>query len=87
LNDPPYRVVTKRLVVRCWEPRDAPPLVPRKLDLAEEARLRRRLPAEEGGEPRDAIVFTLFRVEFAPTPASSAEFDVYDALGARVWPL
>jgi RimJ/RimL family protein N-acetyltransferase len=61
--------------------------VPRKLDFAEEARLRRRLPAEEGGEPRDAIVFTLFRDEFAPTPASSAEFDAYDALGARVWPL
>src|SRR6185312_8278175 len=24
LNDPPYRIVTDRLVVRCWEPRDAP---------------------------------------------------------------
>jgi RimJ/RimL family protein N-acetyltransferase len=24
--DPPYRVTTKRLVVRCWEPRDAPKL-------------------------------------------------------------
>jgi RimJ/RimL family protein N-acetyltransferase len=22
--DPPYRVVTERLVIRCWEPRDAP---------------------------------------------------------------
>jgi RimJ/RimL family protein N-acetyltransferase len=22
--DPPYRIVTERLVVRCWEPRDAP---------------------------------------------------------------
>ena len=24
MNDPPYRIVTERLVVRCWEPRDAP---------------------------------------------------------------
>ena len=24
MTDPPYRIVTDRLVVRCWEPRDAP---------------------------------------------------------------
>ena len=24
MNDPPYRIVTERLIVRCWEPRDAP---------------------------------------------------------------
>jgi RimJ/RimL family protein N-acetyltransferase len=24
MTDPPYRIVTERLVVRCWEPRDAP---------------------------------------------------------------
>ena len=24
MNDPPYRIHTERLVVRCWEPRDAP---------------------------------------------------------------
>jgi RimJ/RimL family protein N-acetyltransferase len=24
VTDPPYRLVTERLVVRCWEPRDAP---------------------------------------------------------------
>jgi RimJ/RimL family protein N-acetyltransferase len=24
MNDPPYRIVTERLVLRCWEPRDAP---------------------------------------------------------------
>jgi RimJ/RimL family protein N-acetyltransferase len=26
LNTPPYRIVTDRLVLRCWEPRDAPVL-------------------------------------------------------------
>ena len=70
------------------EPANEPSIaVPRKLGFIEEARLRRRLPADEGGEPRDAVIFTLFRDEFAATPASSAEFDAFDALGARVWPL
>ena len=61
--------------------------VPRKLGFPEEARLRRRLPADKGEEPRDAVIFTLFRDELAATPTSSAEFDAFDALGARVWPL
>jgi RimJ/RimL family protein N-acetyltransferase len=26
MTDPPYRIVTERTVVRCWEPRDAPGL-------------------------------------------------------------
>jgi RimJ/RimL family protein N-acetyltransferase len=26
VTDPPYRIVTERTVVRCWEPRDAPAL-------------------------------------------------------------
>jgi RimJ/RimL family protein N-acetyltransferase len=26
MTDPPYRIVTERTVVRCWEPRDAPAL-------------------------------------------------------------
>jgi RimJ/RimL family protein N-acetyltransferase len=70
------------------EPANEPSMgVPRKLDFAEEAHLRRRLPAGEGEELRDAVIFTLFRHEFATTPASSAEFAAFDALGARVWPL
>jgi RimJ/RimL family protein N-acetyltransferase len=24
VSDPPYRIVTERLVLRCWDPRDAP---------------------------------------------------------------
>jgi RimJ/RimL family protein N-acetyltransferase len=26
MTDPPYRIVTERTIVRCWEPRDAPAL-------------------------------------------------------------
>ena len=58
--------------------------VPRKLGFGEEATLRRRLPAGEDGEPRDVIVFTLFRDGFAGTPAASAELEAFDALGTRV---
>ena len=60
--------------------------VPRKLRFSEEARLRRRLRTQEGEEPRDAIVFTLFRDELPGTPAASAQFQAFDALGERVWP-
>lgn len=69
------------------EPANTPSMaVPRKLGFSEEARLRRRLPADEGGEPRDAVVFVLFRHEFAGTPASSVELEAFDVVGARVWP-
>ncbi len=69
------------------EPANEPSMgVPKRLGFVEEARLRRRLPAEEGGEPRDAVIFTLFRDEFAGTPASSAQFEAFDALGIRVGP-
>jgi RimJ/RimL family protein N-acetyltransferase len=67
------------------EPTNEPSMaVPRRLGFIEEARLRRRLPAKEGGEPRDAIIFTVFRDDFAGTPASSAQFEAFDALGVRV---
>jgi RimJ/RimL family protein N-acetyltransferase len=58
--------------------------VPRKLGFREEATLRRRLPAGEDGEPRDVIVFTLFRDGFAGSPAAGAQVEAFDALGKRV---
>jgi RimJ/RimL family protein N-acetyltransferase len=76
-----------RVEIRVDPTNEASVGVPRKLRFPEEALLRRRLPAGEGEEPRDAIIFTLFRAEFSGTPASSAEFRAFDALGAQVWPL
>src|SRR5437867_1924477 len=38
--------------------------IPQKLGYREEARLRRRLEAHPGGDPRDELIFTLFRDEF-----------------------
>jgi RimJ/RimL family protein N-acetyltransferase len=58
--------------------------IPRKLGYAEEARLRRRLYAAPGGEPRDTIVFTMFRSDYPGTPCASAELEAFDALGQRV---
>jgi RimJ/RimL family protein N-acetyltransferase len=56
--------------------------VPRKLGYREEARLARRLPTGDGGEPRDALVYTLFRSEYAGTPSASAAIEAFDAAGA-----
>ncbi len=60
--------------------------VPRKLGFSEEARLRRRLRTQEREEPRDVIVFTLFRNELSGTLAASAQLEAFDARGGRVWP-
>jgi len=58
--------------------------VPRALGFAEEATLRRRLPAPEGEAPRDAVVFTLFADELQRSPAARAEIEAYDVLGRLV---
>jgi RimJ/RimL family protein N-acetyltransferase len=58
--------------------------IPLKLGYAEEARLRRRLEAEPGGEPRDTVVFTIFRDQFPESPAASAQLEAYDAAGRHV---
>jgi RimJ/RimL family protein N-acetyltransferase len=55
--------------------------VPRKLGYREEATLRRRLSYPE---PRDVIVFSLFAHELAGTPSAEAQFEAWDAAGARV---
>jgi RimJ/RimL family protein N-acetyltransferase len=69
------------------EPSNEPSMaVPRRLGFTEEARLRRRLAAADGGEPRDAVIFTLFRDGLAFTPAASARFEAFDARGVKVWP-
>jgi RimJ/RimL family protein N-acetyltransferase len=58
--------------------------IPQKLEYTEEARLRRRLYAAPGGDPRDTVVYTMFRSDYPGTPAGSAKIEAYDALGSRV---
>jgi len=63
---------------------DASLTIPRKLGFAEEGMLRRRLPPDEDGVPRDVIVFSLFRDVFASSPASSAPVQAFDVGGERM---
>ncbi len=58
--------------------------IPRKLGFVEEGILRRRLPPDEDGVPRDVIVFSLFRDGFVGSPASSTPVEAFDAGGERV---
>ena len=58
--------------------------IPRRLGFVEEATLRRRLAGRQGEEPRDCVVFTLFRSDLAGTPAAAARVEAYDAAAARV---
>ena len=37
-----------------------------------------------GGEPRDAVIFSLFRADYPGTAAASAQLEAYDASGERV---
>jgi RimJ/RimL family protein N-acetyltransferase len=65
------------------EPRNESSLgIPRKLGFAEEATLRRRLPAPEGEPLRDVTIFTLFREEFDPALAPGIR--AFDARGDRI---
>jgi RimJ/RimL family protein N-acetyltransferase len=75
-----------RIEIHCEPENERSLRIPRKLGYAEEARLRRRLYPAPGGEPRDVVVFSLFRDAYAGTPAASAELEAFDAVGARVLP-
>jgi RimJ/RimL family protein N-acetyltransferase len=73
-----------RIEIHCEPENERSIRIPRKLGYGEEALLRRRLYAAPGGQPRDAIVFSLFRDTYPGTPAASAELEAYDALGSRL---
>jgi RimJ/RimL family protein N-acetyltransferase len=75
-----------RIEIHCEPENERSMRIPRKLGYAEEARLRRRLYPPPGGEPRDVVVFSLFRDTYAGTPAASAELEAFDAAGRRILP-
>jgi RimJ/RimL family protein N-acetyltransferase len=75
-----------RIEIHCEPGNERSMRIPQKLGYAEEARLRRRLYAPPGGEPRDVVVFSLFRDTYAGTPSASAELEAFEAAGARVLP-
>jgi RimJ/RimL family protein N-acetyltransferase len=71
----------ERIEIRCDPANDRSRAIPRKLGYTEEATLRRRL---HYPELRDVVVYTLFRDEFASSPAAHAALEAYDAAGMRV---
>ncbi|MGI8886007.1 MAG: GNAT family N-acetyltransferase [Gaiellaceae bacterium] len=73
-----------RVEIRVDPANEASLTIPRKLGFVEEGILRRRLPPDEDGVPRDVIVFSLFRDGFAGSPSSSARVQAFDASGERV---
>ena len=73
-----------RIEIRVEPQNERSAAIPRKLGYEEEALLRRRLRHPAAPEPRDAIVFSLFRDRYEETVSSSAPVEAYDALGSRV---
>ena len=71
----------ERIEIRCDPANERSRAIPRKLGYAEEATLRRRL---HYPEPRDVVVYTLFRDDFAGSPSAAAAVEAYDAGGKRV---
>lgn len=57
--------------------------VPRKLGFTHEATLRRRA-VTTGGEPCDAMIWTLFADEYPASAAARAELEAFNAIGQKV---
>ncbi len=70
-----------RVEIRCEPENERSRAIPRKLGYREEATLRRRL---RHPDPRDVVVYSLFRDDFASSPAAAAVVEAYDAAGTRV---
>jgi len=71
----------ERIEIRCDPANERSRAIPRRLGYTEEATLRRRL---HYPEPRDVVVYTLFRDDFAKSPSANAAVEAYDAGGNRV---
>jgi len=73
-----------RVEIRIDPANEASLPIPRKLGFVEEGMLRRRLPPDEDGVPRDVVVFSLFRDGYAGSPVSSTPVQAFDVGGERV---
>ena len=71
----------ERIDIRCDPANERSRAIPRALGYTEEATLRRRL---HYPEPRDVVIYSLFREDYASSPAASAAVEAYDAAGTRV---
>jgi RimJ/RimL family protein N-acetyltransferase len=75
----------ERIDIRCDPDNAASRAIPRKLGYTEEGTLRRRLHGPEGDpRRRDAVMYSMFADELAGSPAASAKFQAFDAMGTRL---
>jgi RimJ/RimL family protein N-acetyltransferase len=72
-----------RVEIRCDPRNTRSAAIPRKLGYQHEATLRRRI-LGSGGQPRDAMIWTLLSDEFPASPAASAQIEAYDVAGLRI---
>lgn len=72
---------TDRVEIRADPANERSRAIPRRLGFVEEATLRRRLAYPE---PRDAVVYSLFRDDYAASAAAAAEVEAYDVRGEPV---
>jgi RimJ/RimL family protein N-acetyltransferase len=72
---------TDRIEIHCDATNVRSRAIPGRLGFVEEATLRGRL---RYPEPRDDVVYSLFREDFSRSPVAAAALEAYDALGERV---
>lgn len=70
-----------RIAIRVDPANAASRAIPRKLGFVEEATLRRRLAYPE---PRDVVIYSLFRDAFPRSPAAVVGVEAFGASGARI---
>jgi RimJ/RimL family protein N-acetyltransferase len=72
-----------RVEIHCDPENSRSAAVPRKLGFTHEATLRRRVVAT-GGEPGNAMIWTLFAAEFPASAAAQVEIKAFDAAGRNL---
>ena len=73
-----------RIVIRVDPANEQSGRVPAKLGFTKEATLRRRLPVNQGSDPRDATIWAMFRDQQAGSPVERYAYSAYDALGREL---
>jgi len=71
----------ERVLIRTDPANERSRAIPRRLGFVEEATLRRGL---DYPEPRDVVVYTMFRDEFRQAPVRDTPLEAFDASGRRL---
>jgi len=73
----------ERVEIHCDPQNTRSAAVPRKLGYTLDASLRRRARTPDG-EPRDTMVWSIFRDELAASAAAGVQTEAYDVMGRRI---